>query len=319
MEKGYRETDEQSRALIEHTAQAMRSERNPLTFPQGSADYMTTLGNYFRCSPEAVPPPCNLLAGANETALRGFVLAYKPFVASGTETPPLSDEQLQQLQRERTLVKQKIDERVASPLYREYSTMIESDVLPLILRECGVNANEVTVNKFCLADPFGEVRQLSGHLKSVLAFLRRKAPRLTQIQQVEEEKMRKQHEALQVESFLHSRRKGYYVGRHRVGKRPSGGELFAGALKQSLPNISHTLMLGIFRPNYQFLYNQAIYSKNREYLYRLMARPEPQFYQTANTFAPPCLSQFCYNTAPYFNPTTTTESSFNPLVPLRPI
>ncbi len=297
--EGLEAINEKERELVGHVAQAMKDSQNPLVFSRPVDRYGEGLREYFQCSPR-VPlqsRPCELLSNADETAVKGFITIYKNLLKKSEEQISFTTEERQDLENQREITREKIIRIKAGSNYEEYSRIVDGRILPRILRDCEINQNDVTVNKICPKEtPFGELKEFLGDVKKITAYLRQNAPRLN----VEAEQ--KQLAELRVQRFLQSRKKGYYRGPQRRGKRPGSGELFAHALKESMPNISQTLMMGIFRPNHQALYNQAIYSKNQEYLYQLMVRQTPDFFHGLSGFALPCLPQFCNNKNPYFNP-----------------
>ena len=303
--KGLESISQEDRELFGFVAQAMNASENPLTFSGDSHGYLQSLGEYFRCSSNTSPMsrPCQLLSSRDVTAVKGFINISRIILENNEGENSLTTEGLAHLENRREIIRDKIIRIKEGPNYRDYSLIIEEDILPRILRDCEINQDDVTVKKICSTDtPFGEIQEFSGDLKKILAFLRIETSRLRSSRQKSIEEEQKRLSASRVQRFLQSRRTGYYRGGRRVGRRPTGGELAAGAIKESLPNITHTVTMGIFRPNYQSFYNQAIYSKNQGYLYQLMANQTPEFFHNENSFAPPCLSRFCWNSYPYFNP-----------------
>ena len=121
----------------------------------------------------------------------------------------------------------------------------------------------------------------------------------------EEEEMRGEAQRREEElAWARSRRerwkKGYVAGGELVGRRPSTASLLGYAVKDSAPNIMGAVMSMIVRPNYDSLYQQAIYSKNTEYLYELLEKKQAEFYKSPDAF--PCAPLFCGSASPYINP-----------------
>ena len=84
-------------------------------------------------------------------------------------------------------------------------------------------------------------------------------------------------------------------------ERPSNWGLFGGALAGNANNIASTAMMGLFPPNFDYMYDGAIYSKNQEYIYNQLMNPNPEFYSLADGQSPDCSIYFCANYNPYYN------------------
>ena len=299
---GWSRIAESHREFLKEVVRSMKSSQNPLLFSNGSSGYLNQIEEYCTLGRNGHLPLCRRRpSNIDEHLVKGFLQAYRNMGYQNREFDVIVgqnlESQLANLSGQRDRVRNDMLSIKDAPNYRDYTEMIE-DILPHLLRNCDVDTGDITVNKICLTStPFGEVETFSGNLKNILAYLNRKASLLAEKSQ----ESREEERSLEVQRFLGAHKKYYFVDGKRVGRRPGQGQLFGDALKRSMPLVSQTIMTAVLRPNYDAMYTQGIYSKNREYMINLMSRPNPDFFFSSGYFTPYCLPEFCGQYNPYFN------------------